>query len=498
VAAWSIHRRAGHLAGGMRVAEALHDLFKAGELWEEALPWAIRCGLQLASETAATHAGWRPASGHVRAFAPPWEQGPIWETVAAVGQTASDDEIQELVGPLLAAAADHETNEHATVQAAAAARRALAAVLCGVDASRRDRAIEEVEYETNTTPFPPKRTVHGLMLATDLGLCDASVLIAEVYGLTDRAHLGGFGLALDIVNASSAAQLKAVEMSTDQPSALLLCGWTDLPDDHPSVADRAREVIARSVAGDLQSHEGLRSDDRGRLARWATDEAQGTVARDLIRELISPEEIGAHRYEAAVGLKSLAQRIDSAIARELLDELVEGTELIAQASTTESMSSHHNALFARVHMRAPAGAEHVRAAAFGALAELAERAGQDTQLSELVSAALIAPDGLVRAEAIGRAGHLSEAQLREHASEEDPVVRLRVVQALHDRGELSEDDAVLLEAAAPDGALASRSAAARIVRRVPRRHPRTIAKLLGDPHVYVRAAARLADEAQGG
>lgn len=115
-----------------------------------------------------------------------------------------------------------------------------------------------------------------------------------------------------------------------------------------------------------------------------------------------------------------------------------------------------------------------------------------------MSGALTAPDGLVRAEAIGRAGHLSEAQLREHASDEDPTVRLSVVQALHERGELSEDDEVLLEAAAPDEALASRSAATRILRGDPGRHPRTIAALLGDPHVYVRAAARLANEAHGG
>lgn len=498
VTAWSIHRRAGHLAGCMRVAEALHDLFKAGALWEEALPWAIRCGLQLASETAATHAGWPAVSRHVRATASSWEQGPIWETIAAAGQTASDDEIKELVPPLLAAAAEHETSERVVVQASAAARRALAAVLCGVNADLRDQAVKEVEYESVSTPFPPRRTVHGLMLATDLGVCDASALIAELYGFTDRAHLGGFGLALDIVRASPEAQAKAIELSADQFPALLLCAWTDLPDRHRGVADRSCDVITRSLDGQLQGHEILRPDDRGRLAKWASDDARRTVAKDLVGELTSPAEIGVHRYEAAVGLASLADRIDAVAARELLDELFDARHLIAEASTTESMSSHPNALFARVHMTTPAAADHVRAAALTVMAALAVRGGDDTRLRELVSSGLADPVGLVRAEAIRHGSHLDEQQIREHIGDEDATVRLSVLQSLSTRKYLSEDDDALVRAAAPSEPLASRSAAGGIVRDERGRHPRATAALLRDPHVYVRAVARAASGSPGG
>lgn len=45
--AWSLHRRAGHLGGCLRLAVALHDLFKTADDSEEALTWSIRAGRQL-------------------------------------------------------------------------------------------------------------------------------------------------------------------------------------------------------------------------------------------------------------------------------------------------------------------------------------------------------------------------------------------------------------------------------------------------------------------
>lgn len=51
---WSIHRRAGHLAGALRLAEDLQRLFAGAEDPEQALVWALRSGL---TETARKAAG---------------------------------------------------------------------------------------------------------------------------------------------------------------------------------------------------------------------------------------------------------------------------------------------------------------------------------------------------------------------------------------------------------------------------------------------------------
>jgi hypothetical protein len=161
--AWSLHRRAGHLAGTLRVAGTLQALLSAGEEWADCLPWAIRCGNHQAAEAAANQAGWTRVSECVRPDAPTWERGAMWEAIAATGANASDEEITRFVDGLLLAAADHSSSERATVQAAAAARRALSAMLCRVPEDRRDAVLAEVIYETRTTPYPPRRTIHNLV-----------------------------------------------------------------------------------------------------------------------------------------------------------------------------------------------------------------------------------------------------------------------------------------------------------------------------------------------
>lgn len=486
VSAWVVHRRAGHLAGTLRVAETLHDLFKAGEEWHDALPWAIRSGLQLATETAATKVGWQRTASLLRPHAPQWERGAMWESIAATGDEASDEEIATLTPELLEAASDHATTEHAAVGAASAARRALATVLCRVAPAHLDQALHEVVYETTHTPFPPRRTIQGMILATDAGVCDASELIAEVFGFTDRAHLAAFGLATELVAASEAARAKAVELATSQFPALLLCAWADLPDDHPAVAARAADVVERSLEGKL-ADEILRSDDRGRLARWASLNAQRAVAHDLLEALLSPSETGAHRHEAGTGLAVLAARLTSEAASELLDRLIAHQEAIKTASAQEAMSSNPNPLFARVKMRAPAALDQIRAVAVGALAALADRAGRNQERRDAITSALADNDAAVRAEAVRLAADMHEIDVQPYADDPDPLVCSQALIAL--AGRRATDEPTLLKAAVPDAPLALRSTVLRIAREQPTRYPRLVDALCADSHVYVRAVA---------
>ena len=487
--AWSTHRRAGHLAGALRVAQGLYDLLAGGEEWQDALPWAIRCGNHQAAETAAERAGWKPVSGCVRPDAPPWERGAMWEAVAATGGNASDQEIATVLDALIAAALDHDSDERAALNAAAASRRALSTILCRVPEDRRDAVVAEVVYETTHSPFPPRRTIHGLMQATDAVVCDAAELVAEVFGYTDRAHLGGFGFAQQLVPASEQAAAIAVELAADQFPALLLCAWADLPDRHETVRARAHDVIARALEGTLRGDEILRYDDKGRLARWAPPEHQDAVATELLSILQSPSEIGAHRYEAGIGLTCLAERLTPESARRVLARLIDVASTVKLPSTTEGMHSHRNPLFARIRMDAPPEPDQVRAVALGALVVLARQAGDEDLANDELTAGLGDEAGPVRAEAVRFARAMSGIELRLLADDTDPSVRAQVLSALAERGDLAQDDPALLAACTPENPVVVRATAVRATRERAGRDARALATLTSDPNVYVRAVA---------
>jgi hypothetical protein len=487
--AWSTHRRAGHLAGALRVAQTLHDLLAAGEEWEDALPWSIRCGNHQAAETAAERAGWDLVARCARGNAPPWERGAMWEAIAATGSDAPDQGIASVLDALMMAAGDHDSDERVALQAAAAARRALSSLLCRVPEDRRDAVVAEVVYETTHTPFPARGTIHGLMQAIDAGVCDEAELVAEVFGYTDRAHLGGFGFAQKIVPASEAASAIAVKLAADQFPALLLCAWADLPDYHEAVRARAGDVIARALEGTLRGDEILRYDDKGRLARWASPEQQDAVATELLEVLQSPSEIGAHRYEAGIGLACVAERMTRESAERALSRLIDRASQVNSPSTTEGTRSHRNPLFARVKLNAPPEADGVRAIAVRALVMLAQRAGDEDRANNELIAALRDPAGAVRAEAVRLARAVGSIDLRSLADDPDAEVRAQVLSALSARSELASDDPVLLAGCAADNPLAVRATAVRAARDRAGRDVRALESLASDANVYVRAVA---------
>jgi hypothetical protein len=493
--AWTLHRRAGHLAGTLRVADTLQALLSAGEEWEDCLPWAIRCGNHQAAENAAQRSGWPRVAECVRPDAPQWERGAIWEATAATGSNASDEEIARFVDVLLLAGSDHDSGERTTVQPAAAARRALSAMLCRVPEDRRDAVVAEVVYETRHTPFPPKRTIHSLMQASDADVCDAAELVAEVFGFTDQAHLGGFGFAPQLVADSEAASAIAVDLASDQFPALLLCAWADLPDDHEAIRERARDVIARSLERTLRGDEILNYDDTGRLARWATPEQQDAVANDLLAVLRSPSELGAHRYEAARGMECLAERLSLESAARVLEHLTAMASDVSVASTTGAMRSHPNPLFARVQMNAPAETDQVRATAVGALVALARRAGDSDRAAYELSAALGDGAAAVRAEGVRLARDVASIDVRSLADDPDPLVGAQVLSALANRDDLEADEQQLLDACAPEQPIALRATAVRIIRDQPGVHDRARQILASDPNAYVRAVALATDRA---
>jgi hypothetical protein len=140
--AWSLHRRAGHLGASMRLAATLHDLFKQSDSVGDRLTWAIRAGHQLGAREAAVQIGWADAHPHLLVTSAPWELGASFEALAAVGTLASDEEVRFLVGRLLEVASDHESRERMTVIPPAAARRAIATLLCAVGPEHFEAALD--------------------------------------------------------------------------------------------------------------------------------------------------------------------------------------------------------------------------------------------------------------------------------------------------------------------------------------------------------------------
>lgn len=425
----------------------------------------------------------------------PWEQGASFDAVAVAGASASDDEVARLIDPLLRAAADDEANEAIGVQRAPAARRALASLLCAIDDERFEAALEEVVFETTHTPFPPRDTTQGLILATDAGRCDQAELIAEVFSVFDRAHVPGFDSALKIISRSLPAREVVARRAVERHVALVLAAWLDLPDGEQTLRSRADDLVARAVAGSLGPEEILRSNDLGRLSRWASAELQEQVARDLIATLADHADIGVHRYEAGEGMAVLAPRLDPDVASRALDELFQHQDAVATPSSLEGGASHPNRAFARVVMDAPAESDWVRAVALRGACELAGRCGRVVEISEAVSWALRDEEPIIRSAAVRLCHRWTELPDADYAAlleDPDQSIQGQALAALAEEGSLAADCPALLESAAPGAGFSLRVAVLGLARDRASTHRAVLERLADDPHVYIRAAARQA------
>jgi hypothetical protein len=353
-----------------------------------------------------------------------------------------------------------------------------------------------VLFELETSGFPPRDTMQGLILATDAGRTDQSVLIADWFTLVDRAHMPGFSSALELIGRSEAALKLVAEHAPKSFVALVLAAWLDVPDREP-LARVAAAVISRQIAGELGPDEHLRANDRGRIARWASPAHQAQVARGLVDTLACTADHGAHRFEAGEGLVALAERLKPATASTTLDRLLERQQDIATPSTERGGQSHANVHFARVIMHAPPATDHVRAIALRAACLLGSRCGRSAELQETVAKAL-GDDSAELRETAMRASLESEPlpdpDLHALLSDPDLGVRALALSALADRGELGSDDERLVSASEPSQPFPLRCAVLNIVREAPGDDPCVVERLMSDPHVYVRAAARSARE----
>lgn len=500
---WSIHRRAGHLGGAARLATALRSLFTNASEWPEALTWAIRSGSYKGARDAAAQLAWPDVRARLRLTGPPWELGPSLEALAKVGSLASDEEVSALAPKLLAVASGRSGEAHVRDKADVAARRALAVVLCAVPEGQFARALEEVVHETNSTPYPPVQTLPGLMLATDAGLCDCAKLATEFFCIYDRAHLGGrYHNLLDLIHDSPPSKAHVLKLADDvarapgRPlTALILAAWLDLPDESAVVARGAASAVTRALTGELGAEEILRHGDRGRLAHWARPDDQERCAAGLVAILAEPEEIDTHRYEAAEALQSLAARLEELTAAKILDQLLAAAEQIGQPSLTEGFQSHPNRHFARVLIDTPSAGPQIRAIALRATCSLAVRCGREDDVRDAANEALGSEEGALRAAAVTMATQhpgLLRIDVGHLLDDEDSLVRARAFDANSEQHAVAFDDPRLLALCNPAQPLMVRSTVLHAAKRSPAEYKQALKTLTTDPHVYVRAAARIA------
>jgi len=408
---------------------------------------------------------------------------------------ASDWDAAKLAPVLLEAAADHESLERVGYERGPTARRALATLLCALRDVVLDDAVEEVLFEIQSTPFPPRVAVAGLALAAAAGRIDGGAPLAEVLCDFDRAHLGdAFASALAVVRACEDAKPLVARRAQDSFVALLLAAHLQQPDADDVLLRRAADVIARWAGGTNGPDEILRNDDLGMLARWAAEEHRRQAATHLVDALADPAEIGVHRCEAARGLVMLAPGLSDQECAQTLDAVIAAGARIAVASTTTQMNSHPNPHFARVRMSAPAETDFVRGWALEAACVLADRAGRISELSEEVHGAL-GETGPVRVEAlraVRRWPQLAAVDFGELLVDEDVEVRAVAAAACLESGELADGDERIGPLIAADAPLNLRCTVLAAAREQPDHFRETLAALQRDPHGYVRAAARLA------
>lgn len=492
---WSIHRRAGHLAGALRLADDLQRLFVGAEDPEQALVWALRTGLAETARKAAGAVAWPDVLARLRPDGPPWESAAAFEVVAGCGAVASDEDAARLAPVLLEAAADHDSLERVGYARGPTARRALATLLSALPADVFDDAVEEVLFEIRTTPFPPRAAVAGLALAAAAGRIDGGEPLTEVLCNFDRAHLGdAFTSALAVVGASEDAKALIARRAQDSFVALLLAAHLHLPDADDALRRRAADIFTRWAGGTTGPDEILRNDDIGMLARWAAEEHRRQAATHLVDVLADPAEVGVHRCEAARGLVMLAPGLSEQECSQTLDAVIAAGARIAAPSMTRQVNSHPNRHFARARMSAPAETDFVRSWAIEAACVLADRAGRISELPEEVQGALGEP-GPVRVEAlraVRRWPQLAAVDFGELLDDEDADVRAVAAAACLESGELADGDERIEPLIAADAPLNLRCTVLAAAREQADRFPETLAALQRDPHGYVRAAAQLA------
>jgi hypothetical protein len=487
---WSIHRRAGHLGGCARLAHVVRDMFQRAEEWPEALFWAINVGDYKGARDAAKQLAWGDVDQRLRLGGALWQRGPTFEAVAAVGAYATDADIARLVPDLLLGAAERSREANLSAKPGPAARKALASVLCGLEGEDFEQALSEVVYETEHTPYPPADALQGLLLATDAGLCDTTVLIAEVFCIYGRAHVPGYAAALQLFERSKPAQEFIVDRASDSFTALVLAAWLDLPDDAPALAARASDVIARALEDRLTEGEILCRNDRGRLARWSTPEQQLVTAKESVTTLVDRRNIDVHRYEAGEGIEALASRMAAEAASSVLDELLARADDIGQPSQREGGKSHPNEHFARFIMRSPPAGAEVRAIALRAVSGLAATCGRLNDVQAAASDALASHDPPLRRTAVQlcqRYSAIAQPNYEQLLADEDPTVAVAALPACIDA--VAIDDPRLTALCSKDVPLAVRCSMLALARHDPLRLRPILQQLAHDPHVYVRRMA---------
>jgi hypothetical protein len=492
--AWAIHRRAGHLGGCMRVGTALRKLYESIGEQPDTLSWAIRTGNHQAARNAALNLTLPQVAARLRIEGAPWERGPSFEVIAVAGGSASDTDIALLVEPLLQAAHDHDGPQYLSSHSAPAARRALARLLCGVDEQHFQQALAEVIYEVDASPFPPSDATEGLLLATGAGLCDESLLIAEIACIHSPSHVRSLFHVHAVIEKSTEALAHVERLAHTKYTPLVLAAQLRLTDRSEPLAERAADIAARFLRKELEPDEIVTHYHRGLLAQWSSREDQATVARHLVTVIGTPNELDAHRHESADGLSALAPALLADCASEMLDQLLGIEEQIATPSTTTELRSHPNPHLARSKMRTPAASAAVRAAALGAAYALAVRSGRTRDLAAAIADARADAQEETRRRVVHLAreypDQLAEVDLPEMLDDPDVGVRAAALAACIDRGAVSAEHQLIAELSDPGQPLAVRATVLKFARNSPADYRATLERLAGDPHVCIRASAR--------
>lgn len=492
--AWAMHRRAGHLGGCMRVGTALRKLHESIEEWPDTLSWAIRTGNYQAAREAAGRLTWPLVAERLRVEGAQWERGPSFEAIAVAGASASDSDIGALVEPLLTAARDHDGQQYLSQHPAPAARRALSKILCVIDEQHFPPALDEVIYETENCPFPPSDSTEGVLLATEAGLCDATLLIAEIACIYSPSHVRSLLHAQGVIERSIEAVDHVERLAQSKYTPLVVAAQLRLPDRFEPLAERAADITARFVRDELEPDEIVTHYHRGLLARWASGEDQAAVARDLATVIGTPSHLDAHRHESADGLAALAPALAPECASEMLDQLQGVGEQIAIPSTTIELRSHRNRHLARSKMHAPAAGAAVRAAALGAAYALAMRSDRTHELDAAIADARADSEEELRRRVVHIArehpDQLVGFDLLAMLDDPDVGVRAAALAACVHRGVVSAEHPLVAELSGAGQPLAVRATILKIARGSPADYRAALERLAEDPHVFIRSSAR--------
>jgi tetratricopeptide (TPR) repeat protein len=502
--ALAIHRRAGNLRGIFEAHDRLARLLlQVGEGSRALAHLVLRGDEKRAGEVAAGAQDWDWSymGSVLRLGGPSWERAASYAVLAEAGGRMPDDELAA-AAPGLIAASKEPSDFAPGPQPAHQARRALAAVACGLPDELLEEGLRILRDEVRRGGWADREAVRALGLVTRLGRSDETAFLFEASLAEDaNAVKNESGLLIEQLREDGDLRAQASRAALDgNREALSLLAYAGLEDGEAELRERCSDRVRSYVdAPEKKEVPGERSAELvillelGVFGRYCEAELRRRLAERLLCFALDPDELEPSRASAVGALTNLADALDAEQAPRIHEGLLTLAVGAYGSSWQSAVSSDHPLSRFQISLGRPG---ELRAAAIDALCEVVAEHDTGTDgLDQILEPALSTQDPTLIVAVLTGLIRLPDLELAPDFALylQHPEARVRAT-AL--RLLASRDSQILCSTAAlglsTDPSRFVRSTLLGLARDVGDEGDQALDALSDDPDAYIRRAARSA------